>query len=295
MAINALQLRLVKVIQQGFQETMTAINEGAKVSKTRDINDTTIKGLQTITNKMDHITKVITASTQTNQDIKKLEQTVMKTKDRHVSCDSELTKLKNALDDVTEKFNAQKNEISCLRNELSVISNKMNKAVEQINTLVSTPSTSNASKPSTSKTEHLNKDIGNIKAHQAKNTGIIIGQKKTNEKLVASIPQTSLFVSKISLEVNETDLLEYLNKNFGPNEKFKVEKVAVKSEEYNAYKITARKELEDNLLNANNWPENISINKFTFFRPQQSRNFNKFSNQYRGNNLKNGYKNSRQQ
>lgn len=166
---------------------------------------------------------------------------------------TELEKLKRALDALATKYEAQQAEVLSLKDQLKSIQHKLSKQT-------------NASPhlgPSTQNDPPLNS------LPQRKNVSIVGKKKAVDNKLVASTPQTSIFVSKISLEIADSDLVEYLKNNFGDDQKFTVETLEVKSGEYKAFKIIANKNLEENLLNPNNWPENIIIKKFTFFRAHQ--------------------------
>lgn len=168
-------------------------------------------------------------------------------KPMHTAEATELEELKRALDTLSSKYEAQQAEVLNLKNELARMQHIM------------MPKQDNAPTHRGITSQQNNPPLHN------KNVAVV-GQKKTTDKLVASTPQTSIFVSKISLEIAELDLVEYLKNNFGHEQKFTVESLEVKSGEYKAFKIMANKNLEDNLLNPNNWPENIIIKKFTFFR-----------------------------
>lgn len=120
------------------------------------------------------------------------------------------------------------------------------------------------------------------KSAKLKNRISIIGEKKSDNvpgNLKASTPLTTISVSKVSLDVTGTDLLEYLRASFGQNVKFNIENTDVKSGEYKAFKVMAPKELEENLLQPNNWPQGIAVKKFTLFHAHNQRSGHSTYNQ----------------
>lgn len=109
--------------------------------------------------------------------------------------------------------------------------------------------------------------IGTLKADQS------------NSKLVAAVinKKSSVQVKLLANEVTESDLLEHLQDNFG-NETFTIEKLKVQSGDYASFRVEAREDISNQLLNPDLWPEGIIVNKFTFFRKNrtlyyQQRNF----------------------
>lgn len=101
----------------------------------------------------------------------------------------------------------------------------------------------------------------------------IIGSNKSGgAKLVAAKIQkkTSIFVSRLDLNVTSQDLLDYMKGTFGGNENFVIEEQSVRSGDYKSYRVELRVELLDDVLSPSKWPENILLKKFRFFRSRTS-------------------------
>lgn len=119
----------------------------------------------------------------------------------------------------------------------------------------------------------------------------IVGTRKVETtKLVAAklYPKTLIQVRKLNEHVTEDDLKDYLECTFGKTEKFKIEKLTVKSGDYVSFKVEARADLLDKLLDPSNWPEEVEVKQF--FRYEEKRNpkhnsrsgFNHRSHRYTG-------------
>lgn len=97
----------------------------------------------------------------------------------------------------------------------------------------------------------------------------VIGSRKLNNSKITAAnvhKKTSVFVSRLDRSVSTDDLHEYLKSTFGVSESFKVEEQTVKSGDYRSYRVEARLDLLDNLLDPSHWPENVYVKKFRFFR-----------------------------
>lgn len=116
----------------------------------------------------------------------------------------------------------------------------------------------------------------NLKISSVKKRNVsIVGTKKIeNTKLTAARlqPKTSLQVRKLDISVTEEDLYDHLKSTFGQTEQFKIEKLTVKSGDYASYRIEFRADLLEDVLNASNWPEDIEVRRFNFFRPTPKNN-----------------------
>lgn len=97
----------------------------------------------------------------------------------------------------------------------------------------------------------------------------VVGSRKPDgSKLVAADVQkrTSIFVSRIDKQVSAGDLQDYLRSTFGPAENFLIEEQTVRSGDYRSYRVQARLDLLKQLLEPSNWPENVLVKRFRFFR-----------------------------
>ena len=96
---------------------------------------------------------------------------------------------------------------------------------------------------------------------------LIVGNKRLeNSTIKAAITQkqTAIYVGNLSVTVTEKDLTEYLAGIFSIEEKFIVKKLKVYSGEYNAFRVDARLELEERLLNPDIWISGVTVKKFEF-------------------------------
>lgn len=58
-----------------------------------------------------------------------------------------------------------------------------------------------------------------------------------------------------------SDLENYLQKTFGDNENFKIIELSVKSGDYKSFRVDVRPELQNDILNPQNWAKDIVIKK----------------------------------
>lgn len=112
--------------------------------------------------------------------------------------------------------------------------------------------------------------------HQRRRVGggpSVVGSRKPDgSKLVAANVQkkTSIFVSRVDRQVSADDLQDYMKLTFGPAEVFLIEEQNVRSGDYRSYRVQARLDLLERLLEPSSWPENVLVKKFRFFRPRTS-------------------------
>lgn len=81
------------------------------------------------------------------------------------------------------------------------------------------------------------------------------------------VPKASIFLSRIDKEVTVADITEHLTSVFDENENFQIEEIAVRSGDYKRFEISSRPEIEKELLDPSNWPNDVIVKKFGFFRP----------------------------
>lgn len=79
-----------------------------------------------------------------------------------------------------------------------------------------------------------------------------------------------MFVSRLDSNVSSGDLGEYLRHTFGSAEKFVIDEQLVRSGDYRSYRVEIRLELLDSFLCPANWPQDVLVKKFRFFRSRQS-------------------------
>lgn len=123
------------------------------------------------------------------------------------------------------------------------------------------------------------------KYRNQQNIPIIGTRKNENLKITAAKihPKATIQVRKLGLEVTAEDLNDYLKSTFGQLENFKIEKLTVKSEDYNSYRVDANAELRENLLDSTNWPEGVEVKIFQFFRPRNRHNSTYKANNHQSN------------
>lgn len=127
----------------------------------------------------------------------------------------------------------------------------------------STSNSSNLKSPVTK--NRLTVQINSPQLHK----NLIVGNKKIeNSAIKAAIiqKQTSIYVGNMSVDVSEKNLEDYLKNIFGEDEKFVIKRLKVHSGEYNAFRVDARFELLDQLLDPNIWIDKITVKKFEFFQ-----------------------------
>lgn len=97
----------------------------------------------------------------------------------------------------------------------------------------------------------------------------VMGSRKlSNSKVAAAkiVKKTSIYVGRLDMQVSKDDLLSYLRSTFGDDESFTLQEQKVRSGDYRSFRVEARLDLLDKLLCASNWPEDILVKKFRFFR-----------------------------
>lgn len=97
----------------------------------------------------------------------------------------------------------------------------------------------------------------------------MIGSKKMiNSRIVAAKLQkkTSVLISRLDNNVTSEDLVEYMRTTFGNTENYNIEEQKVRSGDYKSYRVEVRVELLDEILCPSNWPEDVLVKKFRFFR-----------------------------
>lgn len=104
------------------------------------------------------------------------------------------------------------------------------------------------------------------------NAAVVGSRKLQNSKITAACirRRTSIFVGRLDNQVTSEDLDLYLRSTFGKDLDYKIEEQTVRTRDYKAYRVEADLELIDELLSPSNWPENVLIKKFRFFRPRPS-------------------------
>lgn len=97
----------------------------------------------------------------------------------------------------------------------------------------------------------------------------IVGSRKLNDPTIYAAKvqkKTSIYIGRLDKQVSEDALRSYLRSTFGDAEDFSIHEQKVRSGDYRSFRVEARLELLDDLLCSSNWPENILVKKFRFFR-----------------------------
>lgn len=262
-----LQTMVSRTIQAEMADLKTFLNKHTEVNA---------GGMKDVAEELRGQSKIITGMAAALQEIKPIEKQ-----------SNELEILRKEFKSLGKKYEAQQAELKLLREDIKSVralredyeSNKLElellkKDLAKFQKILA----QNNSKPNSNSKNDSNPALFHLesitptareKSFQTK-SGRVVGQRKDCDKLVASTPQTSVLISKVSLDIDSKDLKDYLHNTFGPEERFAIEPLVVKSGEYKSFKVMTRRVLEDALLNPQNWPENIEVKKFSFFRPQQS-------------------------
>lgn len=98
---------------------------------------------------------------------------------------------------------------------------------------------------------------------------VVTGTRKiSGSKITAAVVRrkSSVFVGRLAVHVTESDLTEYLQATFGTENRFIVEKLIVRSGDYNSFRVEMDVELLDRVYCADNWPEDVVVKRFRFFR-----------------------------
>lgn len=111
---------------------------------------------------------------------------------------------------------------------------------------------------------------GNMGSRQQRHgpyiTGARTSQASSSISAVQLVKRASVAVSRLSLDVTDRDLEMYLKSTFGSDEDFTIEKMTVRSSNYSCFRVEARFELLEALLDPLNWIEGVRVKKFRFFR-----------------------------
>lgn len=100
------------------------------------------------------------------------------------------------------------------------------------------------------------------------------GAKKHENSAFRAVKRTAdVFLGRVSTDATENDILDYVKNNFSVTVT-KVEKLQIKTDLYNAFKITVFLVDREKLFNSELWPEDVIVNKF-FNRSKRNNSVNK--------------------
>lgn len=112
------------------------------------------------------------------------------------------------------------------------------------------------------------RDAGNSVGFTRRSRPIVGSKKLDKAKIVAANLQkkTSVLVSRLDRGVSVEYLRDYLSSTFGDSETFVIEEQTVRSGDYKCFRVEIKLDLLDMVLNPDNWPVNIYVKRFRFFR-----------------------------
>ena len=90
---------------------------------------------------------------------------------------------------------------------------------------------------------------------------VVTGSKQASGSFKATALTSDIFVGRVSLDTTISDIQEHIKNNFNI-ECLSVDKLNVRSNEYNCFKIKVHSNLRERLFDPNGWPTNIVVNKF---------------------------------
>ena len=92
-------------------------------------------------------------------------------------------------------------------------------------------------------------------------TSLVTGSSKSLQQLRAVKRTADVFLGRMDNAVSEEDIKQYVVDNF-QIDVFKIEKLDIKTDLYNAFKITVSFNERDKLFNSELWPEDVIVDKF---------------------------------
>ena len=92
-------------------------------------------------------------------------------------------------------------------------------------------------------------------------TSRVTGSSKSLQQLRAVKRTADVFLGRMDNAVSEEDIKQYVVDNF-QIDVFKIEKLDIKTDLYNAFKITVSFNERDKLFNSELWPEDVIVDKF---------------------------------
>lgn len=107
-------------------------------------------------------------------------------------------------------------------------------------------------------------DINVSTLKQNKKTSSIYGSMTESSRLKAYMPLSHIHISKVRLENDAQDIIEYV-KNKIPNTDVECEEVKVKSGMYKSFKLSLPANCSSKLLQSSFWPESVAVRKFRNF------------------------------
>ena len=90
----------------------------------------------------------------------------------------------------------------------------------------------------------------------------VLGANKDGRLSLKAVQKTAdAFVGRVTKDIGESDIKQYIKKVFDIVVK-KIEILKIKTDEYNAFKVTVNLSDRDTLFKPDLWPEGLVINKF---------------------------------
>ncbi|CAG9762186.1 unnamed protein product [Ceutorhynchus assimilis] len=186
--------------------------------------------------------------------------------------DALYTKLYNDLSGV---FNAKFSALEALVKRSCSSNSTNNNTVTKCATSANNNNITNNKKfnaPTSTAMHQSNAEMLPTNRRNSRKFSAITSTKATNSagiSAAAILPKTAIFVRKLSNDVSK-DNLRYLHDVFDNEEEFTLGELNSKSEDYKCFKIVANNDLETSILDPKNWPIDVEIKKFQFFRHNRS-------------------------
>ena len=90
----------------------------------------------------------------------------------------------------------------------------------------------------------------------------MLGANKEDRFSLRAVGRTAdVFLGRVDKDVEESDIRKFIKDVFDITVK-KIEMLKIKTEEYNAFKVTVNLSERDHLFKPDLWPEGMVVNKF---------------------------------
>ena len=89
-----------------------------------------------------------------------------------------------------------------------------------------------------------------------------MGARKDGRLALKAVKKTAdIYLGRVDKDVSAENIKQYIEEVFNIMIE-KIESLQIKTDQYNAFKITVDLEVRDELLKPESWPEGIVVNKF---------------------------------
>ena len=118
--------------------------------------------------------------------------------------------------------------------------------------------------------DRKNKKKRENEAKQRQPAKVTGSRRSPNHTFKAAVRLVDVFVGRVHKDVSVESITDYIMTTFGVKVQ-EIEQLEIRSDYFNAFKVTVKLNDRDKLFSADKWPEDILVNKFY----SRSKNFNK--------------------